>query len=513
MSLYTTSPGINSCLRIATKQGTQKHKRVPSSLQSALSDGHYKLALDPVDRLSKLGSDVAWELSIIAIGLMHQCDWHVLREVQGRLEARLQTGAACIIDTYAIMASTENTYMHLEMAKCISAAIRQSMASFRPANYDSVFVEATRQRLKVGYICGYLNNHPMSILMAGIFERHDRRNFHVFLYDNSVEDGSPLRRRVRAGVETFVDIGSDSPDKCAERIASNGIDILVDLNGYTPRARSEVLALRPAPIQVAFLGYVGTQGADWIDYVIADKHILPLTEQPAWHEKIIHLPDCYLPNDRGRPIPQQTSPAKRKALGLPNSGIVFVCFCSCYKITPTTFALWMEILESVPGSVLWLYGRHADSVANLRGSAFRLGIDPSRLIFAEPLTFDEHIHRHAYADVFLDTFPYGAHTTGADAIWAGVPLITMRGRSLSSRVGASMLVSVGLSELICDTREEYLRKSERLARDKDYLSELKQRLILARTTSPLFNAARFTVALEESYVQMSASYHTSLEMN
>jgi protein O-GlcNAc transferase len=474
-------------------------------------EGDYNEALKVANNLEQLGFDVAEELSKIAIGLMHQCDWYSLEDVQRRLARRLTTGVACIVDTYSVMAFSDDPGLHLSMAMCIAASIRSRVKSLHRKQYSHVLSRVGDERYRVGYLCGYLNNHPMSILMAGIFERHDRRNFEIFIYDNSVEDGSLLRARVKAAADRFILLGSDGPISCADRIVADRIDILIDLNGYTHRGRSEVLALRPAPIQASFLGYVGTQGAEWIDYVLADEHVLPFSDQVFWREEVIHLPGCYLPNDDSRPLIRQTPTNGRKAFGLPQTGVVFASFNSCHKITKEMFDLWTDLLHAVDGSVLWLHKSNGQMAENLSCSASAMGIDSSRLIFADPMPFADHIQRHCHADIFLDTFPYGAHTTGADALWAGVPLVTMLGNTFSSRVGASMLVSIGMRELICETRKHYFETAKKLALDEVYRAGIKRRLAAAREASLLFDAAQHAAALENAYLRMVADYYVQEE--
>jgi predicted O-linked N-acetylglucosamine transferase (SPINDLY family) len=336
--------------------------------------------------------------------------------------------------------------------------------------------------------------------MAGIFESHDLARFDVNIYDYSVDSAGPLRARVIAASKNFHRIRSLGPVDCALLIKAHCVDILVDLQGYTDGSRSEILALRPAPIQINFLGYVGTQGAPWIDFVIADEKVLPLTEKEFWQERIMHLPHSYYPSDRSRPIPGEEGAIARFSYGLPADAFVFACFNNNYKITPTIFSAWMTILRRAPSSVLWLLeGNHYVS-DNLRREAKIAGVDPIRLFFAPRTSFDDHIKRHAAADVFLDTSPYSAHTTGVDALWASLPVITLRGRTFASRVGSSLLHTVGLNELVCDTLERYVDLACKLSQSPNWLKELKVHLVNSRTSSPLFDVSSFTSDLEKIFV-------------
>jgi protein O-GlcNAc transferase len=463
----------------------------------------FPASLATVDRLEALGCDVAQELARVAIGFMHQCDWGHRDKIYTRLKARFASGTPCIVDTYAMLGCSDDPRDHLDMARCIAAALSEHTAPMpRPVRHGSAGTRRGR-RLRVGYISSHLNNHPLAIAMAGIFENHDRVKFEVSAYDHSAEDGSEIRARIVAAFERFVRLGANGPDECAAMIAADGIDILIDLDGYTFGTRSEILALRPAPIQVNFLGYVGSQANNWIDYVIADKEVLPFSEQENWSERIIHLPGCYFPNDRSRAVPAARYSEGYTLHGLPETAFVFACFNSCYKISPVIFALWMKLLHTVQNSVLWLYRSNQKAVENLRATAKSMNIAPERLVFAEPLPFDDHIRRHAYADLFLDTFPYGAHTTGADALWAGLPVVTIMGTSFASRVGGSLLHSVCMPELICEGPEDYFSLALQLAREPQKLTSLRDRLTAIRMTTSLFDAAKFASALEHEYLKLA----------
>ena len=281
-------------------------------------------------------------------------------------------------------------------------------------------------------------------------------------------------------------------------IAADGID----LTGYCEGGRPEIPALRPAPVQATHLGYPGPLGAPWIDYVIADPVVLPAEAQPHWRERIVHLPHCYQPNDRARPSPPPDT--DRAAHGLPEQGLVFACFNNPYKITPEIFATWMSLLRAVPESVLWLYEENALVAESLRGEARRHGLDPARLRFAPPADRIAHLARHGCADLFLDTSPYGAHTTGSDALWCGLPLVTLRGRGFASRVATSLSHAVGLPELSAGSLAEYEALALRLARDPAERARQRTHQLAARETAPLFDAPGFTRALEAAYDRMVA---------
>ena len=337
----------------------------------------------------------------------------------------------------------------------------------------------------------------MGQLAAGLFERHDRARFEITAYSLSRDDGSEHRQRLRAAFEHFVDAETLPAAALAQRIADDGIEILVDLSGYTGGARSEVLALRPAPLQVGYLGYPGPMQADFIDYTIADAVVAPEAELGAIREAVVHMPACYQANDDRQPTAAETP--SREAEGLPRAGFVFCCFNQSFKIERETFAAWMRILGAVPGSVLWLFASNTEVEARLRAAAAAQGVDPARLVFARWARRPEHLARQRLADLFLDTYHYNGHTTDSDALWAGVPLLTRSSEAFAGRVGASLLHAIGLPELVVESLEDYERLAIELARDPARLAALRARLEANRHTAPLFRTEDFTRALERAY--------------
>lgn len=356
-------------------------------------------------------------------------------------------------------------------------------------------------RLRIGYLSADFNKHATANLIAELIERHDRSRFEIFGYCFSREDGSDLRARLISGFDNFACIGQLAHADAARRIHADGIDILIDLKGYTAYARTEIVACRPAPIQVNYLGYPATMGADFIDYVIADDFILPMDQQPFYDEKIVHLPGCYQPNDTKRAIADRRP--TRGECGLPEEAFVFCCFNSSYKITPQIFALWLRLLKAVPGSVLWLLEGNTLVRDNLQRKAVAGGVDPARLVFAPKTDLAKHLARHVLADLFLDTLPVNAHTTASDALWAGLPVLTCAGESFVARVCGSLLKAVGLSELVTYSLEEYEAAALRLANDLELLEELRERLARNKSSAPLFNIARYTRGLEAAFEHMA----------
>ncbi|MBM3486163.1 MAG: hypothetical protein FJX67_05965 [Alphaproteobacteria bacterium] len=351
--------------------------------------------------------------------------------------------------------------------------------------HDRATRAARGGRLRIGYVSTDFREHPVGHLIAGMFDRHDRAGFEVFAYSIAAGDDSVYRRRIAAGVDHFVDAFQQSAVAIALRIATDAIDILVDLTGYTGGAMVQIFAFRPAPIQVNWLGYPGTMGADFIDYILADRTIAPAEAARDFAETLVHLPFVYQMNDDRQSIVDDGP--DRAACGLPPDGFVFASFNTVYKITPPIFAIWMRLLAAVPGSVLWLLRSNAMAEANLRAAARAAGIYPSRLVFAERAAKPVHLARHRHADLFLDTRPVKAHTTASDALWAVLPVLTCPGASFIARVAASLVTTAGLPELVARNLAEYEAIALRLARDPATRAALRDRLRAEAPRSPLFS--------------------------
>ena len=356
---------------------------------------------------------------------------------------------------------------------------------------------APRDKLRIGYFSADLHNHATMHLLAGVLECHDRDAFeiHAFSYGPEIEDA--MRARARATVDHFHECGRLSDGAIIAAARKAGIDIAIDLKGYTQDARLGPFAARVAPLQVSYLGYPGTVGADFLDYILADATVLPMDQQPFYDEKIIHLPDSYQANDDRRAIAPAT-PSRAEA-GLPAEGFVYCCFNNAYKITPEIFASWMRILAAVPGSVLWLLRNEEDAMARLRGAAQAQGVDPARLVFGPSLPSAQHLARHRLADLFLDTLPYNAHPTASDALWAGLPVLTQMGEAFAGRVAASLLKAVGLPEMITRDTAAYEALAVALGQDAARAAALKAKLAAALPGAPLFDTPRFTRHLEAAF--------------
>ncbi|MBL8491114.1 MAG: tetratricopeptide repeat protein [Rhodocyclaceae bacterium] len=344
-------------------------------------------------------------------------------------------------------------------------------------------------RIRLGYLSADFHDHATAHLMLGMFKRHDRSRFEVYAYSYGPEDGSEYRRRIRAEAEHFVDLAALSDRDAAARIHADGIDVLVDLKGYTREARTGILAWRPAPAQVAWLGYPGSMGAPFIDYALVDARVVPAEAARHYSETLLHMPHCYQVNDDEQAIAAE-SPTRAEA-GLPAKGFVFCSFCAHYKLDPAVFDAWAAILARVPGSVLWLIDGYPAARDNLRREIAARGISPRRLVFAPRVRKDLHLTRHRLADLFLDTFAYNAHTTMSDALWAGLPAITVPGRTFATRVGVSLLTAAGLPELVAPDPAAYVELAVALARDRKQLAGLRERLAATREVAPLFDTAGF----------------------
>jgi protein O-GlcNAc transferase len=359
--------------------------------------------------------------------------------------------------------------------------------------------EREGERIRLGYLSADFHQHATAHLAAELFERHDRARFEVFAYSYGPDDGSTMRRRLEGAFEHFVDIRPLSHTQVAHRIRADAVDILIDLKGHTLNARTAMLAARPAPIQVNYLGYPGTMGADFIDYIVADRIVAPPEQQGFFTEQFVMLPGCYQPSDTQRAAAPPTS---RRDCGLPAEGFVFCCFNNSYKITRAFFETWMRLLKRVPGSVLWLLESNELARRNLRREAEQRGVDPDRLVFAPIRPIGEHLARHRHADLFLDTLPCNAHTTANDALWAGLPVLTCAGATFAGRVAASAVAAAGVPELITPSLAAYEQLALDLARTPARPRELRERLEKNRATAALFDIAAYVRNLESAFTRM-----------
>ena len=363
-------------------------------------------------------------------------------------------------------------------------------------------------RCRIGLVSADFRTHATGLLLVQTLEALDRERFELLLYSHGEDDGTPLRGRIVAAADRFNDCRLLSLAAQAQQIRDDGVTILIDLSGYTTHSRLALFALRPAPVQAVWLAYPGTLGAPWVDYLIADPVITPMAHAADYTEKLVHLPLCYEPTDERREHPETL--ASRTDVGLPEHAFVYACFNQSYKITEPVFSRWCRILQRVPGSVLWLLVPQAAIQQSLRDRAGERGIAAGRLIFAPFVHTTEHLARLPLADVFLDTFPYGAHTTCSDALWMGLPVLTQTGRGFASRVAASLLRAVGLPDLAVDSAEDYEELAVRLAEDGEALCDIRDHLWDNRRDLPLFDNPRFSRELGDVLGAMASRWQQGL---
>ncbi len=423
----------------------------------------------------------------------HLCDWSQSEADEATIRDLNGGTTNFLIAFMALSASGEEqlAYARRAMAKPASSPTRagQHKNAFDP------------RRLRIGYLSGDFKEHPVGHLVPDLIALHDRARFDVIGYSLGADDGSTLRRRLAGLFDRFVDLDRTSDVAAATTILDDRIDILVDLTGPTANGRFGILSLRPAPIQVSFLGLPGTSGTDRIDYIIADRFLVPPGHERFYHERVVRLPGCYQPCDTARRTPDPRP--SRTACGLPEWGFVFASFNNTMKISPEVFDTWMRVLGAVEGSVLWLYARTEKAKANMLDRARRRGIAGDRLIFAGAVPFASYLGRMTCADLFLDTFPYAAGATCNDALWIGLPVLTRVGETYVSRMGGSLLTALGMPDLVTETLGDYEREAIALARDPERMRALRERLARARATSALFDMPAFAASLETAYARMA----------
>jgi protein O-GlcNAc transferase len=424
------------------------------------------------------------------------CEWDGLEECEGRLVATLgDPGADPCWSPFVALSLPTSPAQQLRAARLWSRHTLPAVAAPAPA-----FVRRPGSRLRIGYLSSDLHDHATAHLAAGLFERHDRSTTEICAYSYGVNDASAMRARLVRGFDRWVDIADVSDDAAANRIRDDGIDVLVELKGHTAGNRLGIVCRRPAPIQLHYLGFPGTLGLDAISHLVADAVVIPAGEEAAYHETLLRIPHCYQVNDDRRALP--AVPA-RSALGLPDDQIVLACFNQTAKLSRAFFHLWAQAMREVPRSVLWLFVPHEITQRNLRREAEREGLDPQRIVFAPRAPNEAHIARLRVADLVLDLLPYGSHTTGSDALWAGVPLLSCRGATFAGRVGASLLAAVGLPELVTETMEDYGAELLRLLRDPERLRGYKHYLDTERGRLPLFDTEGFTRAWERMLIRLA----------
>jgi protein O-GlcNAc transferase len=425
---------------------------------------------------------------------LYFCDWDRTERIAAALPDQLARGGAYVFP-FTVFGYWDDAAVQRRCAE--NYARERVPIALPPVRNGAVF---RHDKIRIAYLSADYRRHVMAYQLAELFEVHDRSRFEVIGVSFGADDNSDIRSRIVGAFDRFIDVRTMGDYEAAKLLSDLEVDIAVDLLGHTSDSRIGILAHRPAPIQVNYLGYPGTMGASFMDYVLADPVVLPFDQQPFYAEKIVHLPDCYQVNDSKRAMSDRV-PTRRDA-GLPESGFVFCCFNNSYKITRTMFDPWMRLLAKVDGSVFWLFAPHERAKRNLRQEATRRGVDPARLVFADELTVEDHLARQTLADLFMDTLPYNAHGTGSGALWPGLPVLTCRGKTLAGRVGASMLNAVGLPELVTDNLADYEALALRLATDAPLLRSIRDKLAQNRKTHPLFDTRRFCRHVEAAYTHM-----------
>ena len=459
-------------------------------------------ALASYDKAIEIKPDYEYLFGTMLLTKMFICDWQNFETDVQSLSLKINEGkksspsfpVLALIDSPSIQRKSSEIWIN-------------DKHSFNPS-LGLIPQYERKNKIRIGYYSADFHEHATAHLMAELFERHDKNNFELIAFSFGPDTKDEMRQRLSKAFEQFIDVRFKSDKDIALMSREMGIDIAVDLKGFTRDQRVSIFSYRAAPIQINYIGYPGTMATGYIDYIIADPTLIPIESQQHYLEKVVYLPYSYQVNDRQRVIADQIF--TKEELGLPNDGFVFCCFNNNYKITPDTFNGWMRILKAVEDSVLWLFEDNPTAVINLRKEAQTKGIDPNRLVFAKRMKLPEHLARHRVADLFIDTLPYNAHTTASDALWTGLPVLTCMGESFASRVAASLLNAIELPELITTTQEQYEATAIELATNPAKLRAIKDKLERNRLTTALFDTPRFTKHIEAAYTQMYERYQTDL---
>lgn len=463
----------------------------------------YIEAIACFEKAFELNPDCYWLLGDLIHSKMKICAWQDLEENLSTLSRRVDS-LEKITSPFPLIALVDDAMLHRKSSEIYSQ-------SRFPSNkiLGNISKRPVQEKIRLGYFSADFKNHPVSYLTAELFELHDKNQFEIIAFSFGINDGGDMRLRLIQAFNQFFDVSAMSDLEIAKLSRDLHIDIAIDLGGYTTDSRTAIFAYRAAPIQISYIGYLGTMGAGYYDYLLADKTIIPESLQAFYSERIVYLPS-YQVNDRKRIISDMA--IKRRDLGLPENGFVFCCFNNNYKILPETFDGWMRILSAVEGSVLFLYADKKEAKDNLQKEAEARGIHSSRLVFGERLPTEEYLARYRACDLFLDTTPYNAGTTASDALWVGLPVLTMIGESFAGRVAASILHAIELPELVTSSQADYESLAIELATNSLMLDSIKQKLMSNRLTTPLFDTPLFTRNLESAYIEMNQRNHADLQI-
>ncbi len=458
----------------------------------------YSDAAQSFAQLIALDPDYDYAIGNLLKCYLHCCAWENVPSIAKRVTDVVDRGGRAIVPfSFLAVSSSEAS-----QRQCSTTYVAERYpASPEPLSNGQRY---HHDRIRVAYLSADFHDNATAYLMAELFELHDRRRFEITAISFGPDTGSAMRKRLQPSFKQFVDVRAKSDREVARMLRGWEIDIAVDLKGFTANSRTGIFSLRPTPLQINYLGFPGTMGADYIDYIIGDRHVIPPGHEAFYTEKVVRLPHSYQANDSKRRIADRTP--TRTEVGLPGAGFVFCCFNSSYKIASEIFDVWMRLLKGVEGSVLWLLEDNVEASRNLRDEAARRGVAPDRLVFARRLNLDEHLARHRLADLFLDTLPYNAHTTASDALWAGLPVLTCTGSAFAGRVAGSLLTAAGLPALITQGLEEYETLALRLATTPAMLTANRASLALGRNDCPLFDTGRFRRHIEAAYAEMWERY-------
>ncbi|QWD28117.1 tetratricopeptide repeat protein [Polynucleobacter paneuropaeus] len=445
----------------------------------------FKTALDLGKNTDYLPGD--WVFARMKI-----CEWNNLQPEITNLLKRVMDNLP-VLRPFTALSLFNSEEITSQVALNYSKKICKSLQS--ASNWSIKFTEG--EKIRLGYFSADFHNHATTHLMAEFFELHDKKQFKLFAFSFGPQVQDSHRDRIKRSFNEFLEVGHLSDFEISQLSKQKNIHIAIDLKGYTKDSRPNIFSYRAAPVQVNYLGYPGSMMNKSIDYIIADKVLIPETNQKYFSEKIIYLPHCYQVNDSRKFISEKKF--SRKEFDLPEDAFVFCCFNNNYKILPETFESWMRMLKKVDGSVLWLLEDNEWARGNLKKEAENFDIDPSRLIFAKRMPLEDHLARHQLADLFLDTSPYNAHTTASDALWAGLPILTLIGNTFAGRVCSSLLMAIDLADLITESREDYENLAIELATDPLRLNSIRERLKQNRTSSPLFNSSLTTKQIEKAF--------------
>ena len=473
-----------------------EHTGALSNLGNVLQElNRHHDAIDVFTRLISIDPDYDYAYGGLAYSRIYCCQWEQYDQDLLTISAAIKSGKR-VCKPFELLPVSDDPGMQLTCAKLFATHLypTKTQPPQRAAAYK-------HDKIRLAYLSADFRQHPVSQLLVEVIEQHDRDKFDVIGISFGHDDGSELRQRMMQAFDRFIDVSHKGDEEVASLMREMEIDIAVDLMGFTTNARMGIFSLRPAPVQVSFLGYAGTSGTDYIDFILGDTTVMPVASDQYYSEKLVRLPDSYLPHDSKREISKDIPTRSHERL--PAHGFVFCAFNNQFKITPQIFDVWMRLLSKVEGSVLWLSRCNPTAKENLLSEASKRGVSAERLVFAErTTTLADHLARHKLADLFLDTSPYNAHTTASDALWAGVPVLTCQARTFSGRVASSLLTALGLTELIVDTLEEYESLALQLAENPDKIGSIKKKLRENVQGFPLFNTPRYLLQLEAAYTKM-----------